>query len=299
MAISSDLFTGVDLSRLPAPEVVRQLAFEEIRDTILADVAAFIPSFNALTPADPVWKLVEYFAYREMLLRADSNDQAQGVMLALASGSDLDQLGALYGVERFVIAAAKPDRGIEAELESDADYRARIVRAPEAFTVAGSTGAYLALAKNADSRVRHASCVSPGPGLVIVTVLAREGDGSASADLVTVVAKYLSDENRRPLTDNLTVQSAEIVPFAVDANIRTYSGPDAALVIETARAKLQDWFSQNLLLGRDITEDAIHAELRVEGVSRVSLIGWNDVICDGSQAGHCTGITLNHEGHGG
>ncbi|MBH9537900.1 baseplate assembly protein [Novosphingopyxis sp. YJ-S2-01] len=298
MAISGEKFDGVDLSRLPAPRVAEAVGYDAVRAAIIADIAALFPEFSSLSPADPAVKLAEYFAYRELLIRSRIDEAGLAVMPAFASGPDLDHIGALYGVERQIIIPADRARGVPAVLENDEDLRARIVRAPEAFTAAGSVGAYVSLATEADARVRRASCISPAPGEVLVTVQSRQGDGSASADLVSAVAAFLSAEERRPLTDRLTVQSAKIRPYVVTASIRTYAGPDSGLLIETARERLSAWQAANQLLGRDITLDGILAQLRVEGISRVTLHGWKDVICEETEAAFCTGIAVHAEGIG-
>ena len=45
-------------------------------------------------------------AYRELLIRQRVNDAARGVMLATASGTDLDNLAANFNVERLLITPA-------------------------------------------------------------------------------------------------------------------------------------------------------------------------------------------------
>jgi phage-related baseplate assembly protein len=109
------------------------------------------------------------------------------------------------------------------------------------------------------------------PGSVVVSVLARTGDGTAPAELIDTVAAYVSDETRRPLTDWVTVQSARIVPYAVDATLTTFSGPDGGVVLAAAQASLDAYTKASHRLGRDITRSAIFAALSVEGVQNVIL----------------------------
>jgi phage-related baseplate assembly protein len=298
MAISTDIFDGVDLSRLPAPQVVETLDFDAIKTALIADILLVMPEFSALSPADPAIKLLELFAYRELLLRTQINEAALAVMAAFATGADLDHLAADHGVERFILVEADASRRIAEVLETDEDFRARYVRAPEGWSVAGPIGAYVDLATRASSNVRFASCISPAPMEVLVTVQARDGDGSASLALLTEVLSYLSDVNRRPLGDRLTVQSARITVSDVVADIRTFSGPDPALVLNEVRARFAVFKADNERLGRDVTADGLHACLRAEGVSKVTLVGWADVICDETQAWFCPALTLNHVGVG-
>lgn len=100
----------IDLSQLPAPQIVDVPDFE----TLLAERKA---AFVALYPLDeqdavrrtlalesePVTKLLQESTYREILLRQRINEAAQAAMVAYAIGGDLDQLAANYNVKRLPI----------------------------------------------------------------------------------------------------------------------------------------------------------------------------------------------------
>jgi len=90
MASDSAAFTPVDLSRLPAPQVIATLSFEAIYADLLAGLQAMVPDFDATIESDPAVKLLQLVAYREMLIRAKINDAARAVMPAFAVGADLD-----------------------------------------------------------------------------------------------------------------------------------------------------------------------------------------------------------------
>ncbi len=110
-------------------------------------------------------------------------------------------------------------------MESDADYRQRIPAAFEGMSVAGPVGAYEYHALSSDGRVADASAFSPSPAEVVVTILARDGDGTAPEDLLQVVGEALNDEAVRPVADRVSVRSAEIVPYEIDAVLYVYPGP--------------------------------------------------------------------------
>ncbi|HEX8554828.1 MAG TPA: baseplate J/gp47 family protein, partial [Sphingomonas sp.] len=223
MAASS---TTVDLSRLPAPTLIEQPGFEAVLAAMVADLKARLPILTALIDSDPVMKLLQVTAYREVLLRRAFQDAGLQLFVAYATGANLDHLGALVGVARLTLTPADPVTGAPAIMESDDALRQRIVLAPESFTVAGPELAYVARAKAADAGVLDASATSPAPGEVLVSVLARTGDGSASAVLVDAVRAAVTDRAVRPLGDLVTVASADIVPFAVSASLITFAGPD-------------------------------------------------------------------------
>jgi phage-related baseplate assembly protein len=291
-------FTAVDLSRLPAPDIVEELDFETILADAVARMQAEMPEF-VTRDSDPATKLLQVFSYFAQLLRQRVNDAVRAVMPAYAVGADLDNIAALFGITRFTLTPADEVLGTPAVMESDADFRRRMVLAPEGYSVAGPEGAYIFHALSSDADVLDASATSPAAGEVLVSVLSRTGTGAASSELVDTVAAYVSDETRRPLTDFVTVHSAEIVTYAVDATLTTFSGPDGGVVLAAAQANLDAYIEASHRLGRDITRSAIFAALHVEGVQNVELTApAADIVISRTQAPHCTGTTINYAGTG-
>ena len=264
--------TAVDLSRLPAPDIVEQLDYETILAAMLDDLVSRDPTFDQLTDADPAMKVLQVAAYRELLVRQRSNEASRACMVAYAKGADLDQLGAIFGVIRLEITPADPDEGIPAILETDDELRRRILLAPDSYSVAGPASAYVFHALSADPDVRDASATSPAPGQVVVAVLSRTGDGTADQRLLDTVASQVNGDTVRPLTDQVSVQSANLIDFDVEAVLHLYSGPDANLILATAQAGLTSFLEDARRLGRDVPLSAIMAALSVAGVHRVELV---------------------------
>lgn len=296
----------VDLSQLPAPEVVEVPDFETL-------LAVRKENFIALYPADeqdavrrtlqlesdPVVKLLQESSYREILLRQRINEAAQAVMVAYALGSDLDQLAANYNVQRLTVTPADIDAvpPVAAVMESDDDFRLRVPEAFEGLSVAGPTAAYEFHARSADGRIADASATSPAPAEVVITILSREGDGTAESELLAVIEKALNSENVRPVADRLTVRSAQIIPYDVNATIYLYPGPEAEPVMAAAKASIQKYIASQTRLGRDIRRSAIFAALHVEGVQRVELTApAADVVLNKTQAASCTGWSVINGG---
>ncbi|KHG49638.1 baseplate assembly protein [Enterobacter hormaechei] len=296
----------IDLSQLPAPQIVDVPDFE----TLLAERKA---AFVALYPADeqaavartlalesePITKQLQESTYREVLLRQRINEAAQAVMVAYALGGDLEQLAANYNVKRLTVTPADNDvvPPVAAVMESDDALRLRVPAAFEGLSVAGPTAAYEFHARSADGRVADASATSPLPAEVVLTLLSREGDGTADSDLLAVVEKALNSESVRPVADRLTVRSAEIISYSVDATIFLYPGPEAEPVMAEAKASLQKYIASQTRLGRDIRRSAIYAALHVEGVQRVELASpLADVVLDKTQAASCTQWNVTNGG---
>jgi phage-related baseplate assembly protein len=193
-------------------------------------------------------------------------------MLAYASDSNLDQLGALLDVARL-------------SGEADDAYRARIQLAPEAFSVAGPASAYRFYALSAAPTIADASVSSPRPddiralvlqvlaahgagaelvaamtaaldgatwpGTVLISLLSSLGDGTASdAEIEAVEMAVAENEEVRPLTDWPRVSSATIVPYTIDIDLTVYAGPDEAVVLTAAQQAVDAYREGARKLGR-------------------------------------------------
>ncbi|MGL5432882.1 MAG: baseplate assembly protein [Plesiomonas shigelloides] len=289
---------SVDLSQLPMPNVVEELDFE----VLLAERKEHLISLchpddkdamrrTLQMESEPIVKLLQENAYRELLLRKRINEAAQAVMVAYARSSDLEQLAANNNVRRLVVTPEDTSTvpPIPAVMEDDADLRVRIPAAFEGLSVAGPTAAYEFHALSADGQVADASAISPAPAQVTVTVLSRTGNGQADEALLTKVRDALNDENVRPVSDRLTVQSASIVSYRTIAQLYVYPGPEAEPILAAAKARLQNYISAQRRLGRDIRLSAIYAALHVEGVQRVVISEpTQDIVLNRTQAAHCT-----------
>jgi phage-related baseplate assembly protein len=295
-------FVPIDLSQLPPPQIVEQIDYE----LILAERKAYAIS---LWPADeqaeiaarlelesePLTKLLEENAYRETIWRQRVNEGAVANMLALAQGADLENLAANYNVERLVVQVGNPSAvpPIPEVLESYDSLRERAQMAWEGLSTAGPRNSYIFHARAADGRVADATAESPSPAVVVVTVQSLLGDGTADAGLLSIVNAYLSDEDRRPVADRLTVQSAAVIPYQVSARLYLKtSGPESEPILAAANQRLLTYVHQRRRLGMEVSESAIHAALHVEGVRKVELDAWIDIAATPYQAPYCTAITL-------
>lgn len=104
---------------------------------------------------------------------------------------------------------------------------------------------------------------------------------------------YPSDDDRRPVGDRLTVQSAEIINYQVKAKLfLSTPGPESELILAAAHAQLRAFVHQRRRLGLEVSESIIHASLHVEGVRKVVLENWADIVATKYQAPYCTAIEL-------
>jgi phage-related baseplate assembly protein len=291
--------TTIDLSRLPPPDAVQVLDHAAIWAEVKAQIIAAYP---AAAPAlelnsELIVKAGQAFAYRLMLKANEENASVRAVMPALATGADLDQLGVIVGIQRLVIDEGDPDQNIAPTYEDDDAFRRRFLLAPDGYSVAGPAGAYEFLALSADGEVKDASAVSPATCEVTVNVLSRLGDGTASAELLATVQAALSDQTVRPLCDLVTVQSASITTYAIEAVIWTGEGPDTAVVMAAAQARAAAFAAETHALNRDVNLSAVYHALTASGVVRVDLVSpAANIVCGEGEAAFCTGVTLSFGG---
>lgn len=292
----ADGFTSINLSQLPAPEVLQAVDFETALADMLAELRQRNPVFDALVESDPAYKILEIAAFYRTLAIQQVNDAARAVMPAYATGADLDHIAARYAVERLVIEPGDPQAlpPVQPVLESDDALRRRMFLAFEGLSTAGPMGAYVFHALGADPDVGDASVQSPAPGEVLVTVLSRSGDGAAPAVLLAAVDAALNADDVRPLTDLVTVQSAEILTYNVQAVLTVLPGPDSAVVREAAERAALAYASQQHRLGADITLSGLYAALHQPGVQNVALVSpAADIAVSASQAAFCTAVSVS------
>ena len=284
----------IDLSRLPPPDVAEGLDYESILAEMIADLEKQVPGY-VVSEADPAYKILEVCAYRELLLRQRVNDAARAVMLPYARGEDLANLAALLGVERQLVDAGDPTAipPVAPAYETDERLRLRAQLALSAVSTAGPVSSYRFHALAADGRVLDVAVTSPSAGSVTVTVLSREGNGTAPADLIAAVTAALNEENVRPLGDVLTVQSATIVEYQVTAELTLGSGPDAAAVLVAARDEVRAYVESARRIGVSVPLSAIYAALHRPGVTAVSLTApAADVAVGAAEAADATEVTI-------
>jgi phage-related baseplate assembly protein len=324
-------FNAIDLSTLPPPAVVEALNYEAL-------FAARKIEFNALSPlllddhlqplvmpaqlitdpdgslwykipvdnmaglyylsldSDPVTRLLQADVYRELLVRQTVNDAAHATMIAYAIGADLDNIAARYGVRRLLITAATDTT--PAVYEEDVAFRKRTLLSLEGLSTAGPKGAYIFHALSADGRVKDARAVSTAPAQVTVTILSYEGNGAASADLLSVVHTALNADDVRPISDEVIVQTAEIVEYDLIANITFFPGPSHQPVLDLIRAKWTDYAVISHRIGFSLEDSAVKAVLHQQGAWRIEVVSPVLPLAVGQfQAAFCRSVTLIDKGN--
>lgn len=159
------------------------------------------------------------------------------------------------------------------DIEDDDRYRARIQTAPEAYTCAGPVQSYIYHALAVHQDIAEVAVWSPKPGTVDVRPVMKGGE-LPSEDVLEDVRKALSADEVRPLTDTVTVQVPELVPY--DITVTWYLSRRQEPLLATTRAAVEaaveqyrQW--QRAKPGRDILPLRLAALLERAGVRRIEL----------------------------
>lgn len=163
--------------------------------------------------------------------------------------------------------------GVEDE-DSDR-YRERIILAPEAFSNAGSRGAYryhaLAVHQSIIDVAVHGPDEGQPPGHVALYPLTTTG--LPSDDLLQQIKNQVTGEKLRPLCDTVHAYAPSEVRYQIKANITFYATADRAAAMLAARAAADAYaIERRAGLGRDLIPEQLIALLQVNGVYRADLV---------------------------
>jgi phage-related baseplate assembly protein len=199
------------------------------------------------------------------------------------------EIDALAGLDSILNITETADG---ADPEDDDHLRARIMSAPEQFSVAGSVGAYRYHAMSASSDVVDVAVVTPAPGVVAVYPLMA--DGLPSDAMVATITGVLSADTIRPLCDQVQVMAPTRRAWSADARLTLFRDVDAVATLAAARTAAEAFrVDRRGGLGRDVVGSQLIRALQVDGVYRVDLPGWADqVLADNEWADGNVSVAL-------
>lgn len=288
----------LDLSRLPAPEVIKSVDYEQILAQRLVDLkarfAAIGIDLDTLNlESEPAAILEQTDAYREALALAAINDAARSVMPAFATGADLEHLGAFYGVVRATITAATSDA--PAIMEDDTSLRMRIRLAPEALPYAGMTGGgYRSLALKTAPSLKDVQPLKRGGGQVDIILLGRDGSQPVPSAVVDAVYSAFQDDDATQLTDIVTVRSSSIVTYSPTINLKVRRGPDPSIIKASAAKAVMAYAADRNAIGKVVYANMLMAAAAVGGVEEAT-IDIGDVDPGESGAAWLAALTITTE----
>lgn len=161
-----------------------------------------------------------------------------------------------------------------AEQEGDDRYRERIILAPEAYTNAGSRGAYRYHAMAVDQAIVDVAVHGPAEGQPAgqVALYPLTASGLPSADLMGRIEAHVSGERVRPLNDTVRVLSPVEVGYVIRAHVTLYSTAGRATTMQAAQTAADAYAAERRGgMGRDLVPEQISSALQVAGVYRAQV----------------------------
>lgn len=241
------------------PHLIEQLDYE----TILAEhvrEARAIDGWDAELESDPVMKLLEISAYRELTMRARINHAAISNLAQFTADDDLDAAAQWYQISRL------PD-------EADERLRNRLFHHIRGMANNGTQDSYIARTMAADVRVKDVAAYRLAPGKVNVAVWVNTSvtDETVPAEDIAAVELHILEEVmtnvRREFSDkrdmlgiDVNVYSAKF--YSVDVAATVYLSNHApANAYEKLSEHLRDCAAAEATFGRSLSTSQIVAWL--------------------------------------
>jgi len=289
-------FSAIDLSSLPAPDIIEELDIDTIFQQQLEDLRNYDSELaDNIKVGDPAYNQLLVSSTRELVLRQRINEAAKSVMLPYSTGADLDNLGSLFNDERLTLVESDETTvpPTTAILENDDNFRARIQLAMEGVTNAGTEASYILQALKADSNVKDVAAESNEAGNVLITLLSRTDDGNASNELINTVSEYINQKHIRQLTDNIAVQSATIINYSITATLYFEAELGSDIAKAAALKAVTEYVETKHSIGTIVPISGIYRQLQQEGVVRVELTSpTTDITPFSTEAAYCSNITI-------
>lgn len=189
-----------------------------------------------------------------------------------------------------------------ADAEEDAALAERIRLAPNSFSVAGPSKAYIFHAYSVSSAIIDVAVTSPTPGVVNVYPL-LEGGELPGEELLGDVEAYLSSDDIRPLTDDVHVLAPTAKEYSIQVDYWIFSEDQSRA--EQIKAKVQAAVEEYRLwqqgrIGRDLLPDQLIRSVMAAGAARVDSATLSPsafLALNEDEVAQCTGVTVNFKGY--
>ena len=184
------------------------------------------------------------------------------------------------------------------DVEDDEDYRWRIYYSPARFSTAGALEAYEYWAMQYPG-VETVWPFSPAPCYVTVLAL-LDGGVTPDQDFLDGLYEFLSDKDKRPLSDRLTVAAPLEVDYSIDVTfwINAAYANMAAHICQEAERAVDRYIRWQRVIKRDITPGMlVHLLHAVPGLKRCAVTApAADVVINEQSIARLTEKTVNYGG---
>ena len=237
--------------------------------------AVLIPGGTRVTDASNtlVWETVEDIyvkagdTYADVKIRCQTKGTAGNGFVAGQINTIVD----LFAYFQSCANLNESDGGGDAA--TDEEFYELLRLSMDAYSTAGARGSYIYWAMQVDTKIADVIAASPTPGVVKLYVLMNDGS-IATKEIKDKVLAACSADDRRPLTDLVSVEDPQKVTYNVDLTYyiqddAEVSAEELALAVAAKVGEFTDW--QSAKLGRDINPSRLISMLMETGIKRVEL----------------------------
>ncbi len=160
-----------------------------------------------------------------------------------------------------------------ADLETDENLAERIFLAPSSWSTAGPDDAYKYWVRTFNPAIGDVMVESETPGEVDIFFILQDGQ-IPDQTMIQELADYLSNEEIRPLTDQVIVRAPEIQEYRIDLTyyINKSDRTKASQIHENIQIAVQEYMKwQRAKIGRDINPDQLRKRLVSAGAKRLEI----------------------------
>lgn len=253
----------IDLTRLPRPDAIEMINQSAM---LSAAIERFISEWNAQRANDPTLPayttemikgetavgLLRAWTLERTVDRHRVNDAIEALLAVRARKADLDNLVAGRSIERMIMRPATADA--PALMESDANLLKRWLLSFDAPS-AGSPASLLSAAMKAwpsmlDARV-NGYAIHGRRGDRDLVIIGEEGRLPTNEEKAAVRAA-VADPRILPEAYGLTVLAANRRTYAVNLVIEIPPGPDPAIVVAEAEARVRATAIERTVIGGEV-----------------------------------------------
>ena len=239
------------------------------------DFAVLIPGGTRVTDASNtlVWETAEDIyvnagdTYADVKIRCQTKGTAGNGFVAGQINTIVD----LFAYFQSCANLNESDGGGDAA--TDEEFYELLRLSMDGYSCAGARGGYIYWAKQVSTEIADVIAASPTPGVVKLYVLMDDGK-PASKEIKDKVLAACSADDRRPLTDFVSVEDPEQAPYNVRLTyyIQDDSAVSAGALEMAVNRKVAEYVAwQSEKLGRDINPSRLISMLMETGIKRVEV----------------------------
>lgn len=179
--------------------------------------------------------------------------------------------------------------------EEDEQYKKRLGELPESFTSAGSEGSYKFWTKKVSQLVNQVVIKTPRPNEIDIYVYGF--NEQISIEEKKVIKEFLTDLDRLPLNDLVTIKDPEVINIDLNIDYYLYDGEIRNVeVIKLSLEQKLDSYFRNIKIGEALNHQDIIAIIKNDNIKRCTILSPSEIEITETSLIKCNSIVLNYRG---